>query len=322
LLLKHVLVFTAVFYSLTGWLVSAAGSESDARTSYEGLIGKIPAITTDFLYAVQYPNDSKSRELPKKLDQLADQFKALPNPPLLPTVACAERDRSIAFLLIAKARYYGASETAEIDYKRERFELASAALGEIKSSRSWLARALEPSDPDFSPEMKSAIEKSHINDNLSALAATAYSIIWVVKNDAAAKNAARTEWTNVSGDYRRDYYPPAPEVMTTLDLGPQKPITGAMTAIAWVGVGLIVLALIAAIFVSKADLFQQWAVRVVFAIGAAMAATVITGLLNINLPKWGIVAGGALGIIVLIYLFNPPAINPPPPPTSDPSRNP
>lgn len=61
-----------------------------------------------------------------------------------------------------------------------------------------------------------------------------------------------------------------------------------MTQITWVGVAFIVLGLIAAIFVSKASLFQQWAFRVVLAVGAAMAGTVITSLLNINLPQWGL----------------------------------
>lgn len=311
LFLKYALAFIAIFYPLTVRLVSAAGSESDARASYEGLISKIPAITADFLYAVQYPNYPTSRALPAKLDQLADEFKRLPNPPLLPTAACAERDREIAFLRIAKARYYGASETQDVDYHRERVELASDALDEIKSSRNWLAHALEPSDPDFSPEMKSAIEKSQIRDHLSELAATAYSIIWVVKKDPAAKDAARTEWTNISGDYRRDYYPPAPEVMTTLDLGPQKPITGAVDASQIVsvaiGVAFILLLLVLVFWRRNLTSAEYVFARIILALAVACVAVLLTGFLKVNF-KGVIQAGGAFAVFVIVYRLAPAAL--------------
>jgi hypothetical protein len=84
---------------------------------------------------------------------------------------------------------------------------------------------------------------------------------------------------------------------------PATPVKPPSNAI-WI-TGLVVLVgvtLLAALIPCPGD-FLSGTTQVLMAIGAAMAATALPGLLNIELPT--VKAGSALAVLVLVYLFNP-----------------
>lgn len=70
-----------------------------------------------------------------------------------------------------------------------------------------------------------------------------------------------------------------------------------------VGLGVLVgVTLLAALIPCPSD-FLSGTTQVLMAMGAAMAATALPGLLNIDLPN--VKTGSALAVLVLVYLFNP-----------------
>ena len=80
-----------------------------------------------------------------------------------------------------------------------------------------------------------------------------------------------------------------------------------------VGSGLIFLAslLIIAILVPHPTPSQIFVFRVALSLAAAAFGATIPGFLQVNLPLWGkglISATGALGLFVVVYLVNPPAL--------------
>ncbi|HLC14662.1 MAG TPA: carboxypeptidase-like regulatory domain-containing protein, partial [Thermodesulfovibrionia bacterium] len=87
----------------------------------------------------------------------------------------------------------------------------------------------------------------------------------------------------------------------------------AWVLIVSVSSGLVFLAvlLIIAVFIPKPAQFQIFVFRVVLALASAAFGATIPGFLKIQVPLWAkglISAGGALGLFVLIYTVNPPAL--------------
>jgi hypothetical protein len=86
-----------------------------------------------------------------------------------------------------------------------------------------------------------------------------------------------------------------------------KPEKDQIPPVVWIS-GLVILigiTILTALIPCPAEALL-WTMRVLMSIGAAMAATVLPGLLNINLPN--VKAGSALAVLVLVYLFNPAKI--------------
>ncbi|MEY2539905.1 MAG: hypothetical protein QOG67_3645 [Verrucomicrobiota bacterium] len=268
-------------------------------------------VRASFYEATAFPESNAARQLPDIVDSLSRRLSNLPGPPIVLKIVEADKHRLLAYLSLAEARIYGALADSgraphNEDFKSKRTQLARAALENLRVANKWLAEAQSPADPEFSSELASKITKSRILPHIHALEATAYSILWVLEGKKSDRSAARASWSQIADvGFLSEYDQPASEVEKTLDIKGGKQKAGGMNAVSWVGIGLLVLGLIAAVFVTNANTFQQWAVRVIIAIGAAMTATVIPGLLNINIPEY-IAAGGALAVIVLIYLFNPP----------------
>lgn len=69
----------------------------------------------------------------------------------------------------------------------------------------------------------------------------------------------------------------------------------------------IVTMLVIALFVPQPSPFQYFVFRSVLSISAAAFATAIPGILNINMGNW-LKAGGALAVLVLVYLVNPASL--------------
>ena len=291
----------------------AAQTSEDPQEVCQRLSNQVQQKTVgEFYKALQFPDSSKARNLPGTFHTLISSLQTIPDPSEIQPVVAADKYRLIAFLEVAEARLEGAlAESGRVpsgeDFKQARCSLARGALKDLERAQKWLQVATDPKDPDFAPTIPALITENQLREHITMLTVTAHSILWVLEDKKEDKQAAANLWHTLPPLYIQDNFPPAPEVVKTLDLATPLSLNSGMTPVAWVGIGLLVLGLVTAIFFPKTSLFQQWAIRVVIAIGAAMAATVIPGLLNIKVSEW-IVAGGTLAVIVLIYLFNPPKI--------------
>ena len=283
-----------------------------ARLEFAAISSEIQSkVRTSFYEATAFPESNAARQLPDTIHALSNRLLNLPGPPTISKIIEADKHRLLAYLSLAEARIYGAlADSGRApngdNFKTERTQLARSALQDLAVANKWLRETEKPTDPEYSADRAAKISKSRIHPHIHALEATAYSILYVLEGNKSDRKAAREAWRQITNvQFLSEFDQPAPEVAETLDIGPRTRNPAGMTAVSWVGISLLVLGLIAAIFVKNANTFQQWAVRVIIAIGAAMTATVVPGLLNVNIPEY-IAAGGALAVIVLIYLFNPP----------------
>jgi hypothetical protein len=64
--------------------------------------------------------------------------------------------------------------------------------------------------------------------------------------------------------------------------------------------------LVLAVVEPHPDTFPRFVFRVVLSLAAAGIGAVIPGLLEIRLPY--VRAGGAIGVAIIVYFFNPPAL--------------
>src|SRR5262245_37964538 len=78
------------------------------------------------------------------------------------------------------------------------------------------------------------------------------------------------------------------------------------------GVTFVVTMLILAIAFPNPTPFQYTVFRVVLALAAAGVAAMIPGFLEVEIPGW-LRAGGALGVFVVVYFYNPAAVVAPEP---------
>lgn len=303
-------VLTAILVSLAAQNVSA---NPDPQEACQRLSDEVQQkIRPAFYEALQFPDSAAARKLPETIQALATAFMTVPDPPAVQPIVAADKHRLLAFLRLAEARLDGAlaesghAPNGEV-FKQQRIELARQALSELDQAQRWLQTALDPQDPDFTPTIPALIATNKVREYIAILVVSANSILWVLEGKQEQKLEAAKIWATLPPAYIQDNSPPAPEVVKTLDLSPDVLPKSGMTTVAWAGIALLLIGLLSAIFISKASLFQQWAIRVVIAIGAAMTATVVPGLLNIKVSDW-VAAGGTLAVIVLIYLFNPPKV--------------
>lgn len=78
------------------------------------------------------------------------------------------------------------------------------------------------------------------------------------------------------------------------------------------GVAFVIALLVLAVAIPSPTAFQYTVFRVVLALAAAGVAAMIPGFLQITLSEW-IRAGGALGVFVVVYFYNPASLVVPPP---------
>lgn len=219
----------------------------------------------------------------------------------------ADSHRMLGFLYLAEAGILSRLKlphlaTPGIDPDPERAALAEKALRAYGLSTNWLRKAEETAPPS----LLQAIEQSQIHGYLELILCTAHSILWDIRRQDHHKQSAMQAWSKVPVALKAR--PPAPEVAAAVGvISPGTRKDNSMTTVAWAGLALVVLGVVAAMAARETNIFQQWTIRVLIALGAAMAATVIPGLLNINLPGY-VAAGGALAVIVLLYKLNPPPL--------------
>jgi hypothetical protein len=80
-----------------------------------------------------------------------------------------------------------------------------------------------------------------------------------------------------------------------------------ISAIFVFGVVYITAIMIVAFVFPNPTPFQYLVVRVVLALSAAAIATLLTGFINLEIPKF-IKAGGALAVFVIVFFYNPASL--------------
>ena len=257
--------------------------------------------------ALMYPFEQAIQSTLQLLDQHLLQLKGPPPPLRLPAASAADRLRWVGYLALSKASLLGkiAEKRTDMKPQLERVSLAQTTLKATEEALTLLTTLTKGDHPQDSAALREWINKSAITDNLYYLRAHAFALLWEsgVGNDN--KKSARKNWDMINASYIIAYPAGTPEMDKVL--GVMTPNTGSMTPVAWVGVAMLTLALVLSLLVKNLDVFKQWVLRSFIALGAAMTATVIPGVLNIDLDK-RIVAGGTLAVIIIIYLFNPPKI--------------
>ena len=91
------------------------------------------------------------------------------------------------------------------------------------------------------------------------------------------------------------------------------------------GIAGLAIVLLIAIFIPVPTLFQYQVFRIILALAAGGAASMIPGILNVQIPNF-ITAGGALAVFVIVYFYSPAQLavrgispDPTPSPSSTPS---
>jgi hypothetical protein len=84
-------------------------------------------------------------------------------------------------------------------------------------------------------------------------------------------------------------------------------MTGERIAVFVCGVAFLVTMLVVVLVVPNPTPTQLWVFRIIVAVAAAGFAAFLPGALDVQVSTW-VKAGGALGVFVIVYFFNPPEL--------------
>jgi hypothetical protein len=260
--------------------------------------------------------DAATNSFISKLTNEIQMLGKPPHTPPLPPVFGADKLRWGGFFQLMKARilkerFKSGNSMAGADPVESRRELAQGALVSLTEAEKLIGSAEKAGAEDTTEEQKQWMQDDGLPGHVHVLKAHAYAML--VDSGAGRENneSAKQEWKKASKFYEGNPPPPSDELAILLGITPLQ--AAVMTEISWVGIVILVLCVVLSLCFTKTTLLSAWMLRALFAIGASMVATVVPGILNIDIDK-RIVAGGALAIIVLFYLFNPPKLEDPPEP--------
>jgi hypothetical protein len=217
----------------------------------------------------------------------------------------------ISFLEVMTARieservaYQGGSPG--IDPGKNVLMSARAALADIATARGQLEKALQPEFHTRS-ELIDWMRKEDIPGHLLHLEAHAYAMVWKATGARADRDAACKAWIASSETaFGKRNSQPSPELANALAIYRWGEDPHLMLTLLWIGVGLLVLTVIIALFVPRPTSFQMFVFRIVASLGAAGIGASLPGF--IGFKSASVTAGGAVALFVLIYLVNPPRL--------------
>lgn len=258
--------------------------------------------------ALSYPFEGKAEETGRGIDLLLSEVSALSKPAALPPVAEADRINRLAFLQWLKVRLLSEMQRGRqnLDTSKERIALSEDVVRNADAALRWIemARTQEPSSPG-----SEWIARSRIADHTWTLKAQAHAILWSLGVEKTKnRSAARAAWYSVSSLYASQYPPATDELEKIVMPYLQDPSNIPHAMLLGIGMLLVGLILVFA-FKKKPNPIQIWVLRAFICIGAGLAASGIHGNLHLEYNGW-ISAGGAMGVVVLFYLVNPPALVP------------
>jgi hypothetical protein len=264
-----------------------------------------------FFRAVAAPGNAYAEQLMHDLAECEDRLIALNESSQVPPIFAAEKYRRIALVAILQARIWRERITSHqtptsMHVNAERSRLATEATDAIQKARYWIDVAKDPSNSSqAADDLRSQIKESEIEPHVTSLEATAHAIKWEIDHRFADREAAQAAWKKLPAAYRREYYPPSPELADVLGITSDE--SGHMTLVAWTGIGLLILAVTLVFVFGHPSAIQIWVIRVVVALGATLLASVVPGFLNVNISGY-ITAGGTLAALIIFYWFNPPKL--------------
>ena len=242
---------------------------------------------------------------------IIERLRQLPQPPHLNFVASANRYRMIAFLEVMLARLQSErfayqSGPPGVDPATEVSSFAHAALADIATSNQQIDEARRP-DSNTSPEWLQWMNSEDIPGHLSHLEAHAHAMVWKVTGQESERAAAHTAWQAASiTTFGKKNTQPSPELANALDIYRPGEDPHLVTTLVWIGVGMMAVAVIIALFVPHPTSFQMFIFRILAALGAAGIGAALPGF--IGFKSASVTAGGAVALLVLIYLVNPPRL--------------
>ena len=261
--------------------------------------------------AVGQPSDPRTLQTMEDTRRMVQAMRQIASFPRLDWVSSANRYRMIAFLEVMLARVEGEriayqSGSPGVDPNHGMLLYAKAALADIATGREHIRQALQP-EFQTAPELIEWMHKEDIPGHLLHLEAHAYAMLWKATGQQSDRDAARKSWAAASEtSFGKKNTQPSPELANALDLYRRGEDPRLMATLLWIGVGLISLTVVIALFVPRPTSFQMFVFRIVASLGAAGVGASLPGFLGFKSAT--VSAGGAVGLLVLIYLVNPPRL--------------
>lgn len=211
----------------------------------------------EILGALMYPLVPATTVALSDIDTYLKEVRGPPAPPVLPPLLQADRLRWSAALALAKSRFLQLMASSRPDLASEpvRRELAGFAAADAEEGLRVVASLgldqMAADDPQ-----RLWVAQSRLLDLLSVFAAHGNAVLQE-NGDRDGEHAviAGKHWGAVDASFRANYPPAFPEMNTILGLSTYQ-VTGQMTQVSWVGVGLLVLATILVLLVKRNSILQ------------------------------------------------------------------
>ncbi len=258
---------------------------------------------------VGVPNNPETTKFLDDLNAKLEELESMPGSPPLPPVFGADKLRVGAFLVLMKYRILKERLGKGNSFPDIAKGLAQTILNHAEQGLKLAQKAAEPTNSETSPEQRNWMRTEKLPGYLHYLKAHGYAMLADEGVDAAANTEKALEaWKTAKGLY--DNKPPDAADVLAKFIDPPKsqpppPVKGGMTQVSWIGLAMLTLGLVLTYFFKPKTRQGAWTVRAFVALGGACLATVIPGLLNIQISEV-VAAGGALAVIVIFYLLNPP----------------
>ena len=285
--------------------VASARAESTPQEALNDLVLQVKNdIHPKLLSTLRQPDGPLRLPTVLKTKVAIEKLRGLPEPPALTYVDSADRYRYIAFLELLIARVEGEriGKHPGIDSKQKRLPYATQALKDIEKARMQTVDAGKPG-PGYDKQMLAWMKEDGLEGHLLNLAANAHGIIWEITKSESEKTDAGKFWLEASKtDYGEANPDPGPELAKALGIiDPPNMLT-----MLWVGLALMALMVVLAVFIPNPTSFQMYVFRVVTALGAGGIGAYLPG--PIGFQSTYVTAGGAAAFFAAIYMINPPKL--------------
>jgi len=260
--------------------------------------------------AISQPDSPRSFQSQDDAVAMIKALRAIPKE--LNPVWEAQRYRMIAFLEVMLARLESeriayTAGTRGADPARPFLAYGRSALSDILEARKAIDAATVSSTEVSPGLLKWMTDTEDIPGHLLHLEAHAHAMIWKATDQTSEHDAAEKAWSAArQTSFGRKNMQPSPELANALDLYRWHEDPKFLMTLFWVGVGLIGLAVVLAIFIPHPSPFQMFVFRIVASLGAAGIGASVPGFIGVKTPL--VNAGGAVALLVLIYLVNPPKL--------------
>jgi hypothetical protein len=261
---------------------------------------------------VGVPNNPETTKFLDDLNAKLEELDSMTGSPPLPPAFDADKLRVSAFLVLMKYRILKERRKSNTGSgKGNSFPeiakgLAQTILSHAEEGLKLAQQAADPANSETSPEQRNWMRREKLPGYLQYLKAHGYAILVDEGVDVAANTRKALEaWKMVEAAYEASPPDPADVLAAIIDPPVPPPVTGGMTQVGWIGLGMMTLGLLLPWFTKPKTHQAVWVLRAFVAVGGACLASDIPGILHVEINKM-VAAGGAMAVIVILYLLNPP----------------